>query len=242
MMNVGFISKDSLKIIAAKYGVELDEKALDRFDCYAKLLAEWNEKINLTAITDPQGITVKHFADSLAVLGFVDIPSGAKLIDVGTGAGFPGAALLIARPDLKLTLLDSTAKKLNVVANILDKLGLDAEILHSRAEEAGKSAKYREKFDFATARAVAELRTLSEYCLPFVKTGGSFISMKGSRTDEEIADAEKAISILGGKIDSVNRFVLEDAGERSIIITKKVRQTPTKYPRQSGKIAKSPLG
>lgn len=241
MNDTTFISKEKLKKAAESFNVTLDETALDRFDAYARLLAEWNEKINLTAITDPDGITIKHFADSLALFNYVDIPNGAKCIDVGTGAGFPGVAMLIARPDLQVTLLDSTGKKLNVIADILSQLGLEAEILHARAEEAGRKAEYREKFDFATARAVANLRELSEYCLPFVKQGGSFISLKGAKADEEIAGAKKAIAVLGGKIEKANSFILEDAGERNIIIIRKNLQTPTKYPRQSAKIAKFPI-
>ncbi|MCM1364430.1 MAG: 16S rRNA (guanine(527)-N(7))-methyltransferase RsmG [Faecalibacterium sp.] len=241
MSNEPFIMKDKLKRLADSFNVSLDEIALDRFDIYAKLLAEWNEKINITAITDPDGITVKHFADSLALFKYAEIQDGAKCIDVGTGAGFPGVAMLIARPDLNLTLLDSTGKKLNVIANILDEIGLSAEILHARAEEASLKAEYRENFDFVMARAVANLRELSEYCLPFVKENGSFISLKGARADEEIIGAKKAISILGGKIASTDSFILEDAGERNIIMIKKIRQTPTKYPRQSAKIAKFPL-
>ncbi|MCM1544615.1 MAG: 16S rRNA (guanine(527)-N(7))-methyltransferase RsmG [Ruminococcus sp.] len=236
-----FISKEKLKIMAESFNVVLDETALDRFDTYAQLLAQWNEKINLTAITDPKGIMIKHFVDSIALFKYADIPNGAKCIDVGTGAGFPGVAMMIARPDLKVTLLDSTGKKLNVIADILSHIGLDAEILHSRAEEAGRKAEYREKFDFATARAVANLRELSEYCLPFVKQGGCFIALKGARADEEISGAKKAIAVLGGKIEAVNSFNLEDAGERNIIIIRKNQQTPTKYPRQSAKIAKFPL-
>ena len=236
-----FIPLEKLKAYALDFGTELDDIALERFDIYGKLLAEWNEKINLTAITDPEGIALKHFADSLSVLKYCEIGEGAKLIDVGTGAGFPGLALLIARPDIKLTLLDSTKKKLGVIENILDNIGLSAELLHSRAEEAGQNANYREKFDFATARAVANLRELSEYCLPFVKKGGSFISMKAAKADEEIAGAKKAIAVLGGKIERNESFLLSTAGERNIIIIKKVSPTPGKYPRPSAKIAKNPL-
>lgn len=241
MENMAFIPKDRLKTLAEKFNVPLDETALERFDIYARLLVEWNSKINLTAITDSQGITVKHFADSLALFKYIDIADGSKVIDVGTGAGFPGVAMLIARPDLKITLLDSTGKKLNVISSILSEIGLEAEILHSRAEEAARKGEYRENFDFATARAVANLRELSEYCLPFVKKSGSFISLKGAKAEEETAGAKKAIAILGGKIERTESFVLEDAGERNIIIIKKIQQTPTKYPRQSAKIAKFPL-
>lgn len=236
-----YIQKEKLKTLAESFGVSLDEAALERFDIYAQLLAQWNEKINLTAITDPFGITVKHFADSLSVFKYCEFPQGAKVIDVGTGAGFPGLALLIARPDLRLTLLDSTKKKLGVIENILGEIGLSAELLHSRAEEAGQKSEYREGFDFATARAVANLRELSEYCLPFVKRGGYFISMKGANAAEELDGAKKAIAVLGGKIESANSFALEDAGERYIIAVKKLSPTPAKYPRPSAKIAKNPL-
>ncbi|MGN1442305.1 MAG: 16S rRNA (guanine(527)-N(7))-methyltransferase RsmG [Acutalibacteraceae bacterium] len=240
-MDNSYFCREKLKDSVAGFGVALDETALDRFAVYAEKLVDWNEKINLTAITDPEGITVKHFADSLAVFRYAEIPQNARVIDVGTGAGFPGVAMLIARPDIKLTLLDSTKKKLTVIEDILSALGLQAEILHARAEEAAKRAEYREQFDFATARAVANLRELSEYCLPFVRKGGSFISMKSAKTDEEIDGAKKAIAVLGGKIEAVNAFTLADAGERTIIMIKKISQTSPKYPRPSAKIAKYPL-
>lgn len=236
-----FIPLQKLKEYALSFGVQLDDTALERFDIYGKLLAEWNEKINLTAITDPEGIALKHFADSLSVLRYCEIPEEARIIDVGTGAGFPGLALLISRPDIKLTLLDSTKKKLGVIEDILKNIGLEAEILHSRAEEAGQSKLYREKFDIATARAVANLRELSEYCLPFVKLGGRFVSMKAAKAGEEIYEAKKAITFLGGKTESIHKFDLFEAGERNIIIIKKISPTIAKYPRPSAKIAKNPL-
>lgn len=236
-----FIFLPLLKEKAAVYGVELDETALNRFDIYAKFLVEWNEKINLTAITDPEGIVIKHFVDSLTIFSAVDIPQGAKIIDVGTGAGFPGIPMLIARPDLDITLMDSTNKRLNVIRDILEKLELSANVVHSRAEEAGKSADFREKYDFSTARAVSNLRDLSEYCLPFVKVGGAFISMKGAKAEEEIDEANKAIKTLGGKIKAKKTFELEETGERMIITIEKVSPTPGKYPRPSAKIAKNPL-
>lgn len=236
-----FISKELLKIEAAKFGAELDEKALERFDIYAKLLVEWNEKINLTAITDPEGIVMKHFVDSLSVFSVIEIPQGAKSIDVGTGAGFPGIPMLIARPDLQITLLDSTNKKLNVIRDILEKIELDCEVLHMRAEEAGQNKEYREQYDFATARAVSNLRDLSEYCLPFVKKGGTFISMKSAKAEEEIAEGKNAIKILGGNIKEKKTFEIDEAGERTIILIEKISSTPAKYPRPSAKIAKNPL-
>lgn len=236
-----FISLELLKNKAAEYGVDLDKRALERFDIYARLLVEWNEKINLTAITEPDEIVIKHFVDSLTVFSAVDIPVGAKVIDVGTGAGFPGVAMLIARPDLKITLIDSTNKKLNVIRDILEKTELTADVIHIRAEVAGQDKAFREQFDFSTARAVSNLRDLSEYCLPFVKKGGTFISMKSAKADEEIAEAKAAIKILGGEIKEKKTFELADSGERTIILIEKVSSTPAKYPRPSAKIAKFPL-
>ncbi len=236
-----FISLDLLKNKAAEYGVMLDERALVRFDIYARLLVEWNEKINLTAITQPDEIVMKHFVDSLTVFSAADIPQGASVIDVGTGAGFPGVAMLIARPDLKLTLIDSTNKKLNVIRDILEKTELSADVIHIRAEEAGQNKAFREQFDFSTARAVSNLRDLSEYCLPFVRQGGTFISMKSAKADEEIAEARTAIKVLGGEIKEKKTFELADSGERTIILIKKISSTPAKYPRPSAKIAKFPL-
>ncbi|MBR6567790.1 MAG: 16S rRNA (guanine(527)-N(7))-methyltransferase RsmG [Clostridia bacterium] len=236
-----FISLDLLKEKATEYGVDLDERALERFDIYARLLVEWNEKINLTAITEPDEIVIKHFVDSLTVFSAADIPEGAKIIDVGTGAGFPGVAMLIARPDLKITLIDSTNKKLNVIRDILEKTELTADVIHTRAEAAGQDKVFREQFDFSTARAVSNLRDLSEYCLPFVKKGGTFISMKSAKADEEIAEAKGAIRLLGGEIEDKKTFDLADSGERTIILIKKVSSTPAKYPRPSAKIAKFPL-
>ena len=236
-----FILKDLLKEKAEMFHVKLDETALERFDLNGKLLVEWNEKINLTAIIDPEGVTVKHFLDSITIFSYVDIPEGAKVIDVGTGAGFPGLAMLIARPDLQMTLMDSTKKRLTVIEDILEKIGLSADVVHSRAEEAGKKEEYREKYDFSTARAVTNLRDLAEYCLPFVKVGGSFVPMKSAKTQEEIAEGKKAIHVLGGQIAKVDTFDLLDCGERTIINVKKISSTPAKYPRPSAKIAKNPI-
>ena len=171
----------------------------------------------------------------------MDIPEGAKVIDVGTGAGFPGLAMLIARPDLDMTLMDSTKKRLMVIEDILENIGLKANIVHSRAEDAGQSKEFREKYDFSTARAVTNLRDLAEYCLPFVKVGGSFVPMKSAKAQEEISDAKKAIHVLGGQISKVDTFDLLDCGERTIINVKKISSTPAKYPRPSAKIAKNPI-
>ena len=219
--------------------VTLDDKALERLKKYADLLVEWNEKINLTAILDPEGIAVKHFLDCLYIFKYVDIPEGASIIDVGTGAGFPGVVMKIARPDIKLTLMDSLQKRINFLDNLCGELGLEVTTIHSRAEDI--KAEQRESYDFAVARAVANMRVLSEYCIPFVKVGGSFIAMKGSSAAEELKEAEKAISVLGGNTVGLDEFCLLDVGERGIINVKKISQTATKYPRNSGKISKQPL-
>ena len=235
------INKSLLKCEAEKIGVLLDETALDRFDLYAEMLVETNKTLNLTAITDPDEIVYKHFVDSLALLSCVNFKDNAKVIDVGTGAGFPGVVLLIARPDLKMTLLDGTNKRLVFIANVLDELGLDADIVHMRAELACKDKTFREQYDIVTARAVASLNILSEYCLPFVKLGGYFSPMKSVKTDEEVLAARGAIKLLGGRIEEIKELNIDNCGERYIVLTKKISQTPPKYPRASAQISKKPL-
>ncbi len=226
---------------AQKLGITLTDEQLKRFDLLSDLLVEQNKTMNLTAITDPDGIAIKHFADSISVLSAAEIPQGARILDIGTGAGFPGIPLLIMRPDIDLTMLDSTAKKLKYVNNTVNELGLIATVLHSRAEEAGQSKEYREKFDFVCSRAVAALNVLCEYCLPFVKQNGYFIAMKGAKAQEEIDAAKAAIKLLGGKIVAEKSFSLSDGGERTLIVIKKISQIPAKYPRPSAQIAKKPL-
>lgn len=235
------LNKELLYATIQKFGVEIDDNSFERLDKYAEMLVETNKSFNLTAITEPDDVTVKHFSDCLALFGMVDIPENAKIIDVGTGAGFPGLVLLLTRPDIKMTFLDSTKKKLGFIQNVLDETGVKAEVVHARAEEAGQNPQYREKYDFATARAVANLTNLSEYCLPFVKVGGEFISMKSAASDDEIKSAENAIGILGGKIKTDTVFDLTEEMPRRILEIKKISQTPTKYPRPSAKIAKNPI-
>lgn len=235
------IDLERLKAYSAAFGVQLTDTQLEQFDLYAKMLVEWNEKINLTAITKPQEIVVKHFVDSLALLSAVELPQNASLIDVGTGAGFPSVPIKIARPDLKVTLLDSLNKRLIFLAELSKALEQENICVHFRAEEAGQKKEYRERFDVSTARAVAHLRELSEYCLPFVKVGGVFASMKSGEIDLEIEEAETAIQLLGGKIETIKRFELPDSSQRTIVVVKKISQTVTKYPRPHGKIVKKPL-
>ncbi len=221
--------------------IEADDTQLSRLDRYAELLCEWNEKINLTAITDSEGIEEKHFFDSVAPFYMVDLPQGARVIDVGTGAGFPSCPLKIMRPDINLTLLDSLNKRINFLKLLSDEILLSADCIHASAEEAGRKAELREKFDIATARAVASLPQLCEYCLPFVRVGGAFIALKGASGEEELKLARNAISVLGGKIERVIPYNLPSSDSRTLIVIRKISQTPTKYPRNRGQMTKKPL-
>lgn len=235
------LNRELLTETIEKFGISLSDEVFLRLDKYAEMLVETNKSFNLTAITDADGVTVKHIADCLSLFGFVNIPENARLIDVGTGAGFPGLVIKLFRPDIDVTFLDSTKKKLGFIESVLRETGMTGETVHLRAEEAAVLPKYREKFDFATARAVAALPVLSEYCLPFVKVGGSFISMKSADTSEEIKSASGAIKILGGEIKQDNLFSLVENMPRRIILIKKKSQTPTKYPRKTAQIAKKAL-
>lgn len=229
--------KNLLQNYIKDYKITLTENQYEQFQKYFELLAEWNEKMNLTAITDESGVALKHFADSLSLLNFVDIPQNSTLADVGTGAGFPGVVLKIARPDIKLTLIDSLNKRLVFLNEVCSQLGIDAELIHSRAEDGARDEKLRENFDFAVSRAVARMNVLSEYCLPYVKVGGAFCAMKGAQANEEFKESLNAINTLGGKLENKYFFELpENGGERAIAVVRKVKNTPQKYPRQSGKI------
>lgn len=235
------IDYDLLKGEIDKLGIDIGEYGLDRFDQYADYLVKWNRHVNLTAITEPDEIVIKHFIDSLYILKYVKIDKGQSLIDIGSGAGFPGMPLLIANPELNVTFVDSVRKKLAFIKDVLHNTGMIAEIKHTRAEELGKNNEFREKFDFATARAVAQLNVLCEYCLPLVKVGGLFIAMKGASGKEELEQANHAIEVLGGELAKFTEFTLSNGDKRSIIIIRKISQTPTKYPRKSKKIDTRPL-
>lgn len=229
--------KNLLQNYIKDYKITLTENQYEQFQKYFELLAEWNEKMNLTAITDESGVALKHFADSLSLLNFVDIPQNSSLADVGTGAGFPGVVLKIARPDIKITLIDSLNKRLVFLGEVCAQLGIEAELIHSRAEDGARDEKLRESFDFAVSRAVARMNVLSEYCLPYVKVGGAFCAMKGAQANEEFKESLNAINTLGGKLENKYFFELpENGGERAIAVVRKVKNTPQKYPRQSGKI------
>lgn len=229
--------KNLLQNYIKDYKITLTENQYEQFQKYFELLAEWNEKMNLTAITDESGVALKHFADSLSLLNFVDIPQNSSLADVGTGAGFPGVVLKIARPDIKLTLIDSLNKRLVFLGEVCAQLGIEAELIHSRAEDGARDEKLRESFDFAVSRAVARMNVLSEYCLPYVKVGGAFCAMKGAQANEEFKESLNAINTLGGKLEKKYFFELpENGGERAIAVVRKVKNTSQKYPRQSRKI------
>ena len=221
--------------------IPFTQRQVEQLEKYADLLLSWNEKMNLTAITQPKEIAVKHFADCAACL--LHAPLSGSLIDVGTGAGFPGMVLKILQPSLHVTLLDSLNKRLLFLQEVIKTLELsDISVVHARAEDGGHNKTLREHFDIATARAVANLQTLSEYCLPFVKIGGLFLAMKGPDVTNEIQVSEKAIDKLGGKVQTVGTTMLPDSDiVHSYVLIKKVRQTPTAYPRKAGKPAKEPL-
>lgn len=229
--------KNLLQNYIKDYKITLTENQYEQFQKYFELLVEWNEKMNLTAITDESGVALKHFADSLSLLNFVDIPQNSSLADVGTGAGFPGVVLKIARPDIKLTLIDSLNKRLVFLGEVCAQLGIEAKLIHSRAEDGARDEKLRESFDFVASRAVARMNVLSEYCLPYVKVGGAFCAMKGAQANEEFKESLNANNTLGGKLENKYFFELpENGGERAIAVVRKVKNTPQKYPRQSGKI------
>lgn len=217
--------------------LELLDQNKEQFKKYFDLLIDWNEKINLTAITQYDEVMTKHFEDSISGMSLV--PQNTSLCDVGTGAGFPGVPLKIVRDDVKLTLMDSLNKRVNFLQTVSDELGLDADCIHTRAEDAGKG-KYRESFDVVTARAVARLNTLCEYCLPLVKVGGKFLAYK-ALVEEELAESQKAIKILGGKVETICKFDLSNGDSRSIVVITKVSPTPNKYPRGKGKERSAPI-
>lgn len=226
-----------------KMGVTLSECQIEQFLQYYEMLAEWNEVMNLTAITEYDDVMKKHFVDSVSLIKAYDVSKESTVIDVGTGAGFPGLALKIAFPELKITLLDSLNKRIQFLNEVIEQLGLSGvETVHGRAEDFAKPGKLRESFDLCVSRAVANLSTLSEYCLPFVKVGGQFISYKSEKVTEEAAAAGNAIKLLGGSINGQIEFKLPDSDiYRNLFIIDKVQETPKKFPRKAGLPGKEPL-
>ncbi len=228
--------------LCQEFGVEITPDIEQKLNLYGNLLVEWNEKMNLTAITDPDGVLYKHFYDCILFFKNVEVPQNAKVIDVGTGAGFPGLVLKIVRDDLEVTLLDSLNKRITFLNEVISQLGLKGiTAIHSRAEEGGQNKSLREKFDISCARAVAAMPVLLEYCTPFVKVGGQFVSMKGPSASEEIALCQNAIKQLGVEKPTIICETLTGEEQRAFVSFKKISQTPPKYPRNSGKISKQPL-
>lgn len=230
-----------LQMSASAYGVRLMPAQTAAFQKYLQLLQSWNKKMNLTAITEPREVCYKHFVDSLTVLDAVKLPQFAKVADIGSGAGFPGIPLLIARSDLQLTIIDSQKKRLTFCEEVLKKTNLQANLIHGRAEELGHDKDLRVKFDLVTARAVAPLNILCEYCMPFVKRNGYFVAMKGPNADEELAQAEKAVQILGCKLVENKKLMLMDGSKRTLLVFKRVAGFLDDYPRLGTKIVSKPL-
>ncbi|HIT91171.1 MAG TPA: 16S rRNA (guanine(527)-N(7))-methyltransferase RsmG [Candidatus Merdenecus merdavium] len=236
--NVEIFQKD-----LEKYNITLNQKQYEQFFNYYELLIEWNKVMNLTGITYYDEVNKKHFVDSLSIHQYISMSDQNRLIDVGTGAGFPGIPLKIAFPDLEVVLLDSLNKRVKFLNEIISKLQIKGiQAIHGRAEDFAREKEYREAFDLCVSRAVANLSSLSEYCLPFVTVGGSFIPYKSSNIDEEQQAAKKAITLLGGKLSRVEKFCLPDTDmERSLLFIEKIKHTPKQYPRKSGLPTKEPI-
>ena len=235
--------KEELAKAAAEYGISLSDTQMEQYNRYFELLVEWNEKINLTAITEPKEVAIKHMIDSITAYDENLFKDGTTVIDVGTGAGFPGLPLKIFCPEIKLTLMDSLNKRIKFLQTVVEELGLkDVECVHARAEEGARNKKYRESFDIAVSRAVARLPILCEYCLPFVKKGGHFIALKGMQYHDEAEEAAKAIKVMGGSKTEIRPVKLPELDDKRAVITiTKTMPTPKAYPRKAGTPTKNPI-
>ena len=235
--------KEELAKAAAEYGISFSATQMEQYNRYFELLVEWNEKINLTAITEPKEVAIKHMIDSITAYDENLFKDGTTVIDVGTGAGFPGLPLKIFCPEIKLTLMDSLNKRIKFLQTVVEELGLkDVECVHARAEEGARNKKYRESFDIAVSRAVARLPILCEYCLPFVKKGGHFIALKGMQYNDEADEATKAIKVMGGSKTEIRPVKLPELDDKRAVITiTKTMPTPKAYPRKAGTPTKNPI-
>ena len=227
----------------SQIGITLSDKQKEQFDKFYELLVEWNKVMNLTGITEYEEVNEKHFVDSLSIVKAIDMNQVHSLVDIGTGAGFPGIPLKIAFPHIKVVLLDSLNKRINFLNTVIKELGLEnIETIHGRAEDIAKQPEYREQFDLCVSRAVANLATLSEYCIPYVKKDGMFVPYKSGEIDEEVEQSKKAIHVLGGKLDKVIKFQLPGTEiGRSFVKINKVQNTAKKYPRKAGLPSKEPI-
>ena len=232
-----------MKEASLEVGLDLTENQYNQFIMYMRLLQEWNEKINLTAITEDEEVIKKHFIDCIKAFKSNAVKNAKTIIDVGTGAGFPGLPIAIMNPNVKVTLLDSLNKRINFLDTVIAKLGLKNVItIHSRAEDGARKPEFRENFDVATSRAVANMAVLSEFCLPYVKLNGYFVALKGPAIDDEISDGKKAISTLGGELENIVEVNIEESDlKHNIVEIKKVRKCPKTYPRKAGTINKKPI-
>ena len=232
-----------LEELLLKNNFNIDEEILNKFEKYREQLIKTNKNLNLTSITEEVEVNYKHFLDSILPLNYIDIKENSSLIDIGTGAGLPGLPIKFIRPDMNILLMDSLNKRINFLNSVINNLHLkNIDAIHGRAEEMGRNIKYREKFDYSISRAVSRLNTLVEYTLPFVKVGGYFIGMKGPTGEEEYKEAKKAIEILGGRLEKIVNYKLDyEDSERVLIIIKKIKPTPSKYPRAGGKPKSKPL-
>ncbi len=234
---------DLMAKAAEDVGLELTTEQYDQFITYMRLLQEWNEKINLTAILEDEEIIKKHFIDSIKAFKRDEFKQNVNVIDVGTGAGFPGIPIAIMNPNINVTLLDSLNKRIKFLDIVINKLGLkNIKTIHSRAEDGARNKNLREKFDIATSRAVANMSVLSEYCLPYVKVGGKFIALKGPAVEQEIEESNVAIKTLGGELEQICEVKIEDTDLRhNLVVVKKIKECAKTYPRKAGTISKNPI-
>lgn len=234
---------DLLNSAVNDVGLEFDENKYNQFIKYMSLLKSWNEKVNLTAITDDLEIVKKHFIDSIKIFKFQPLKDAKKVIDVGTGGGFPGIPMKIIKPELEIVLLDSLKKRISVLESILNDIGInDVTAIHGRAEEFGVKTEFREKFDVVVSRAVANLAVLSEFCLPYAKIGGYFVALKGPSVDSEVNESKRAINELGGKLIDLIEVHIENTDlKHNLVVIKKIKNTPKQYPRKAGIVSKKPL-